>query len=461
MKDLEEQLDTATRALVVDDDHEGREMLGMVCSSAGHACDAVESASAALELLSRRAFDVLICDVRMNGMSGLELLDRVKTVQPELPVIVVTAMGAVHDAVDAVKRGAFQYVTKPCDVDQLRRIVLDAIAERARHGRARLRRSLSPSVPAADWNLIGPGPVIAALHKSIGLVAMSSAPVLVTGETGVGKELVARAIHSRSERRDRPFVAVNTSAVQEDLFESEVFGHVRGAFTGAAQLRKGLLSEADGGTLLLDEVGDMSMGLQSKLLRVVQFGEVRPVGSDRIHHVDVRLIAATHRDLPALIHQGLFREDLHFRLNVLPIHVPPLREHREDVPALALHFLADALRRAPRSTVRSIGPEALGALSDASWPGNVRELASAVERAVVFSSDEVLGPGDFSLPPRKTGEAGPMWPCAGEDPWTLRRMSHAYAKWVLDQVGGDKRRAAAILQVDLSTLYRWSHPRAE
>jgi two-component system, NtrC family, response regulator HydG len=251
-------------------------------------------------------------------------------------------------------------------------------------------------------------------------------------------------------------VAVNTSAVPQELLEAELFGHVRGGFTGAVQARRGLLTEANGGTLLLDEIGDMSFGLQAKLLRVLQFGDVRPVGGDKSHHVDVRIIASTHRDLPALVAEGQFREDLFFRLNVLPVFVPPLREHPEDIPALVAHFLAEAIRRTPASPVRAIAPEGLRILTESSWPGNVRELASCVERAVVFGVEETLGPEPFSAVPRATA-AGPqpMWPSSGDGPWTLRRLSRAYTDWVLGETGGDKERAAQILGIDLSTLYRW------
>jgi two-component system response regulator HydG len=448
----------STRLLIVDDEAEAREALGMVFSGEGQTCELVASATAALESLAHRTFDAVICDVRMQGMSGLELLDRVKGTQPSLPFIVITAMGGVPDAVDAIKRGAFQYVTKPCDVDVLRTMVLAAIGDRHRRdGGESPPRTEPPSLtPYPD--LVGPGPTMRALQASIDLVAASSAPVLITGETGVGKELVARAIHWRGDRRARPFVAVNTSAVHEALFESEVFGHVRGAFTGAAQSRKGLLTEADGGTILLDEIGDMPMAMQSKLLRVLQFGEVRPVGSDRAQRVDVRVIAATHRDLPALVRDGRFREDLYFRLNVLPLFVPPLREHREDIPALALHFLAEARQRASRSQVRSIGDDALRLLTEAPWPGNVRELASAIERAVVFSTDEALAPQHLVSVP--AGDS-PMlsWPPVDRAPWTLRRLSYTYTEWVLGQTAGNKQRAAEILGIDLSTLYRWQRAR--
>jgi two-component system response regulator HydG len=298
------------------------------------------------------------------------------------------------------------------------------------------------------------------LQTAIDFVARSSAPVLVMGETGAGKELVARAIHARGARSDHPFVAVNMSAIPQELLEGELFGHVRGAFTGAAQVRKGLFTEADGGTLLLDEIGDLSFDLQAKLLRVLQFGDVRPVGSDRTHHVDVRVIAVTHRDLPALVKEGRFREDLLFRLDVLPVFVPPLRDHREDIPALAEYFLSQACQRAPQSPVRSIRPDALRELADASWPGNVRELASSIERAVVFGVDEMIDSNHLSsvrsgAQTRRIGAPAQAWPFPSHAPWTLRRLSRAYVEWVLAEMGGDKERAAKILGIDLSTLYRW------
>jgi two-component system response regulator HydG len=297
------------------------------------------------------------------------------------------------------------------------------------------------------------------LQTAIDFVARSSAPVLVTGETGAGKELVARAIHARSNRRDRPFVAVNMSAIPDDLIEAELFGHVRGAFTGAAQPRKGLFTEADTGTLLLDEIGDMSFGLQVKLLRVLQSGDVRAVGTDRTHHVDVRVIAATHRDLAALVKDGRFREDLYFRLDVLPVFVPPLRDHREDIPALAEYFLAEACQRAPLSPVRSIGPDALRVLSEAPWPGNVRELASSIERAVVFGVDGMIDTNRLSTV--RSAAPTQSWPFPIHAPWTLRRLSRAYSDWVLVQTDGNKERAAEILGIDLSTLYRWQRARVD
>jgi two-component system response regulator HydG len=246
---------------------------------------------------------------------------------------------------------------------------------------------------------------------------------------------------------------MNTSAIPQELLEAELFGHTRGAFSGAVQPRKGLLTEADGSTLLLDEIGDMPVGLQAKLLRVLQFGDVRPVGSDRAHHVDVRLIAATHRDIPALVKEGRFREDLYYRLNVLPVVVPPLRDHREDIAALAAHFLAEARGRTPLSPVRSIAEDALRLMTEASWRGNVRELASCIERAVVFGVDEKIDASQLSLVPNAAPALG--WTIPSDSPCTLRQLSRAYTVWVLARTGGNKERAAEILGIDLSTLYRW------
>ncbi len=445
------------RLLIVDDDTETRETLGTLFAVDGHACELAADAEAALQAVDRRLPDLVICDVRMDGMNGFELLDRIKRAHPSLQVILMTGQGAIDDAVTAVKHGAFEYLTKPCDADKLRSAVTAALAERGEGEPA--RRSRSPAALASqDVDLVGTGPAMRALERSIGLVAASSAPVLITGETGVGKELVARAIHARGSRGDGPFVAVNASAIPHDLLESEMFGHVRGAFTGSSQPRKGLATEADGGTLLLDEIGDMPAALQSKLLRVLQFGEVRPVGSDRGHHVDVRVIAATHRDLPALIRAGEFREDLYFRLDVLPVFVPPLREHPEDIPALAAHFLAAARQRVVHARLESLGEEELRALAAAPWPGNVRELESAIERAVVFGSD-VLPVRRHPSPPG--GPAAPSWPFAGDAPWSLRRLSRVYTEWVLEQTCGDKEQAASILGVNMSTLYRWERSKQD
>jgi two-component system response regulator HydG len=442
-----------SRILIVDDDLDMREALEGLFSAEGYACEAVPDASSALALVSRQTFDAVVSDVRMEGMDGLELLDNLNVSHPALPVVLLTGKGGVEQAVDAIKRGAFGYAVKPCKAGELERVVAQALEARRHPDSTKAVRPSPPLDVADEGSLIGDGPAMKVLQTAIDFVARSSAPVLVTGETGVGKELVARAIHARSARAERPFVAVNTSAIPSELLEGELFGHARGGFTGAFQARKGLLTEADGGTLLLDEIGDMSFGLQAKLLRVLQFGDVRPVGSDRVHHVDVRVLASTHRDLLALVKEGRFREDLYFRLDVLSIHVPPLRDRPGDIPALAAHFLARARKRAPMSPVRSIGRDALQALAQRPWPGNVRELASAIERAVVFGVDEMIDMRRLSAPAAVTGAT---WPCAAEAPWTLQQVSRAYTAWVLAQHDGDKQRAAEVLGIDLSTLYRWA-----
>jgi two-component system, NtrC family, response regulator HydG len=457
-----------SRILIVDDDAETRDALGIFLSGQGHECELAADAATALRVVKSSSVDAVVCDLRMEGMSGLELLDRLKRTHPAVPFVVITGMaGGIHDAVDAIKRGAFEYVTKPCDLQVLRKIVEGAIEERRRQADAsdERRPPSSASFPAAMPvlpDLVGSGPAMQALQACIDSVAASSATVMITGETGSGKELVARAIHARGVRRNKPFVPVNASAIPDSLLEAEIFGHVRGAFTNAVQSRRGLLTEAHGGTLLLDEIGDMPISLQAKLLRVLQFGDVRPVGSDRSHQVDVRVIASSHRDLPALVREGRFREDLYYRLNVLPVFVPPLRDRREDIPALVAHFFEQARERAPHSPVRSIGEEALRALTEAPWVGNVRELANVVERAVVFGTVETATPESLPTP---SVEATPPsiapLPFRREDPWTLRHLSRAYTDWALVQTGGNKERAAEILGINLSTLYRWQRGRQD
>jgi two-component system response regulator HydG len=452
----EEQIGMCARVLVADDDPEMREALRLALSADGHVCELAEDGLSAFAAVGRTTFDVVVSDIRMPGLSGLELLDRIRPAQPDLPFIAITGAGGTQEAVDAMKRGAFDYLVKPCDAGEIRRVVATALAGR-RHPTEGARRSRAPAA-AGETALVGAGPAMRTLRAAIDFVARSTAPVLVTGETGAGKELVAHAIHERSARSRQPYVAVNMSAIPTELLEGELFGHARAAFTGAAQPRKGLFTSAEGGTLLLDEIGDLSLILQAKLLRVLQSGDVRPVGSDATHHVDVRVIAATHRDLPLLVKQGAFREDLYFRLNVLPVQVPPLRDHPEDIPALAEHFLAQARRRAPQSPVRSIGPDALQALSEAPWPGNVRELASAIERAVVFGVHETVDRRRMSFgeaPVTERPAPAQTWPFHADAPWTLHRLSRAYAEWVLAQAAGNKGSAARILGIDLSTLYRW------
>jgi two-component system response regulator HydG len=387
----------------------------------------------------------------MEGMGDFELLDQIKILQPNLPVIVGTSNSSVGQAVEAVKRGAFQYIEKPFIISDLLGFILEATVESHRH-----RRTTPPPrnlLEMAKGDLVQTSAIMRELVESIALVARSNAAVLILGESGTGKERVARAIHAGGARSAQPFVAVNMSAIPEQLLESEVFGHVRGAFTGATQARRGLLLEAHGGTMLLDEIGDMPIGLQPKLLRVLQFGETRAVGSDRMGRVDVRIIAATHRNLNDLVHEGRVREDLRYRLNVVPLVVPPLRERREDILPLVERFLQEARERTEASPVNSISDEAMQLLTQASWPGNVRELENAIERLVVLGRESTITPQQLTFLNEKP--PGDAWPAIEGAPWTLKQMNQRYLDWVLLRTGGDKSRAAGILNIDLSTLYRW------
>ena len=427
-------------------------MLSSALASAGYRCDVALNGQSALTELERQPFDAVISDWYMDGMSGLELVETVAQRRPKLPVIIMSGQ-ASGSSPDALARGAVHFMQKPLDLEQLRGLIQHAIADRAQAADTAIEDTILP-ISAVTRKLV----------ERIQRLANSSAPVLIRGESGTGKELVARAIHDRGSRAQAPFVAVNTAAVPEHLLESELFGHVRGAFSGASNTRRGLLTEANHGTVLLDEIGDMPIGLQAKLLRVIQFGEVRPLGSDRAHRVDVRFLAATHRDLPARIEAGSFREDLYFRLNVLGLTVPTLRERRSEIPALVAHFLARARARHPDSPARFIAPDALRMMSDAPWPGNVRQLASMVERLVVFAESAVVTCNEVSeIEPSNALEASEELPSleqAQRGFWSLEQLNQHYVDWVMNQVSRDKVNAAAILGVNVSTLYRWLRSRS-
>jgi two-component system response regulator HydG len=442
----------SSRILIVDDDVDSATALLAYLSGEGFACDVAESGFAALLAVERTPFDAVVCDMQMEGMNGLDLIDRLHGMHPGLPVVVITGHESIDGAVDAIRHGAANYLPKRGGPER--------IAE-ALGGMPQATRDLQRPYRAAQGpdELIGSSARMSALRDDIARVAKTSSSVLIVGESGTGKELIARSIHAQSARADRPFVAVNTSAIPEALLESELFGHARGAFTGASQQRRGLFVEADGGTMLLDEIGDMPLGLQAKFLRVLQRGEVRPIGGDKPRTVDVRILAATNRDLTALMREKLFREDLFFRLNVITIAAPALREHREDIPELAWAFLDQARRRAPASPVRGISQAALELLARPSWRGNVRELASAIERVVVMSQDEIISPHHFAFL-NAAAPAATAWAAARRELWTLRRLSESYVQWVLAETGGNKVETARILGVNLSTLYRWErrHP---
>jgi two-component system response regulator HydG len=439
------------RVLVVDDHLEmARTIMDYLCQR-GMDAKAVSSAQEALAMLGKDNFDALLTDLRMKGMDGLDLLDAAHRLDPELPVVVMTAFGGIDSAIESIQRGAYHYVTKPFKLDVVRVLLDRACHERDLKSE---NRRLRHAVDHHFADILGQSPPMQALFSLLERVAQVSSPALVLGATGTGKELVARALHHSGPRAAGPFVAVNCAAIPEALLESELFGHTRGAFTGATQARRGLFLDADGGTLLLDEIGELSPPLQARLLRVLESGEVRPLGSDVVRTVDVRVVAATHQPLSDLVHQGEFREDLYFRLKVLPISLPPLRERGDDIRILAEHFLAKARERLPQATARVFSADGVTALLSQSWPGNVRELQHLVERLVVTTDKETLD-GEAVRAALELPVLHPVEPFgAFEGLPTLRDLEQHYIDHVLECTGGNKTKAAEILGIDPSTLHR-------
>jgi len=376
------------RILVVDDELSIRKVLSALLAREGHEVDTAEDGAMAIHRLDQDPFDLVISDLRMPKVDGMELLSWCRTNHPGLPVILITAHGTVDSAVVAMKAGAFNYICKPFDQDELRAIVGTALRTEEAS-----RRRLQDD-PAGRFEIIGRTPPMRAVYELIGRVAPSPSTVLVTGESGTGKELVARALHTQSDRAAGPFIQVNCGAIPENLFESELFGHEKGAFTGAVLSRQGRVELADGGTLFLDEVGELPRDLQVKLLRVLQDRSFERVGGARKITVDVRLVAATNRDLERDVREGRFREDLFYRLNVIRFRLPPLRDRAEDIPLLAQHFLQRCNQRLRRD-VRAIGPEAMAVLCAWRWPGNIRELENVMERAVLLCPGDTITPGDL------------------------------------------------------------------
>jgi two-component system response regulator HydG len=434
------------RVLVVDDK---RAMAEMLADGLGdHELDATAcgSARAALAIIATTEVDVVVTDLRMPELDGLALLDTIRSSNPDIQVIVMTAYGAIDSAVEAIRKGAYHYLTKPFKVEELVIFVQRAVAARAlRREAAVLRKQLG-----AHRGLVAHSPAMQRVLGIVDRVASATVPVLITGETGTGKGAIARALHGASTRAAEPFVALNCAALPEQLLESELFGHVKGAFTGAIADHPGLFVAADRGTVLLDELAEMPIALQPKLLRVLETGAVRPVGATRERSVDVRIIAATHRDLRAAVTAGTLREDLLYRLNVLPIEVPPLRDRREDIPPLTDYFFADAIARHPSAIARGFSRAAIKVLLDHAWPGNVRELAHVVERGVLLASHPDISIEDLGLDPVVV----PGTQFSG-DVIALNEIQRRYARWALDRCGGHKTRTAERLDIDAKTLNRW------
>ncbi len=442
---------SAPSVLIADDHLEMARLLGDKLSEDGWRPRVVGSGKAAIHALSAEVPDLVITDLRMADVDGLDVLDAARATDPDLPVIIMTAFGAIETAIEAMRRGAWHYITKPARLDELALHATRALEHRTLR---RVNHALRVETRQGLFALVGKSATMRELYALVERVALSSASVLIRGESGSGKELVARALHAASPRRDKPFLAINCTALPEALLESELFGHTRGAFTGATAARAGLFVEASGGTLFLDEIGDMAPALQAKLLRVVQLGEVRPVGSDESRSVDVRVVAATHQEIEQRVAEGLFRQDLFYRLNVVPMSVPSLRQRLDDIPMLVTHFLAAARTRNPHSPVMRLADEVVTAFTRYPWPGNVRELENLVERLVVVGTTEELGLSELSaLAPSLLG-AQDRFSMPRDRLATLRELEEEYIAWVIEKCAGNKTRAAEVLGIDPSTLHR-------
>jgi two-component system response regulator AtoC len=444
-------MDSPARVFVVDDDTSSRALLARILSSAGHRVTALADGREALERLSAEGGppDLVVSDIRMGDVDGLQLTDALRQRASDTPVILVTAFGNIDGAVEAIRRGAFDYISKPYDVDAIKLVVARALEQRRLAVENRtLRRDLRDKYRLE--NVVGRSEAMLQVYKTAARVAATSATVLIEGESGTGKELVARAIHAASPRASRLFVPVDCGAIAEGVLESELFGHARGAFTGAQATRRGLFEEASQGTLFLDEIGDVGPNLQSRLLRALQEGTIRRVGTNEPIAVDVRVVAASNKDLGQAVKEGRFREDLFYRLAVVTIRIPPLRERPEDIPLLAEHFAA----KHGRAEGAAISPSAHDLLIAHDWPGNVRELENVVARALALNPSGVILPED--LPEHLRGarppaEAEGMTP---RDRPTLAELERRYAAQVLKETDGNKTRAAEILGIDRKTLYR-------
>jgi two-component system, NtrC family, response regulator AtoC len=440
--------------LIVDDEESMRHLLSVILHDHGYEARAVGSGEEALKELGARDYDIVLSDVRMPRMDGLHLLREVQRQHPDLTFIVMSAYGSHDTAIEAMKAGAYDYVGKPFRPDEVV-LVLKKAEERERLARENRRLRTELAAGYRFENIVGGSEAMQEMLRQVRKVAPIKTTVLLSGESGTGKELVARAIHELSPRASLPFVAVNCGAIPGELMESELFGHVRGAFTDASRNKKGLFAEADGGTLFLDEIGELPAGLQVKLLRVLQDEEIRRVGENRSEKVDVRVVAASARDLARAVREGQFREDLYYRLNVVGIRLPPLRERQADIPVLARHFLTKYARLRADSPLEGFSPEALEALQAYRWPGNVRELEHAVERALVLCEGPLVREEDL---PDELRAPEPGAPAAAVPDGTLsikrttRAVEEQLIRKALERTGGNRTRAAEILEISYRAL---------
>jgi two-component system response regulator AtoC len=436
--------------LVVDDDPVTVNLLKEVLSKEGHKVDTALGGEEAISRGMNHFFDIIITDVRMGDKDGMEVLRSFKKISPETTVVIITAFGSIETAIEAIREGAFDYISKPFKLEEIKVTIQRALEQRKLLQENKFYRQELLSKYQFQ-NVIGRTPQMLHVYKTIAKVADTKSTVLLCGERGTGKELVARSIHYNSLRNHYPFIPLDCASLVETLMESELFGHVRGAFTGALSTKKGLLEEADGGTLFLDEVSNLSLSMQTKLLRFLQEHEIKRVGETESIKVDVRVIAATNQSLDPLVKNGKFREDLFDRLNVVSITLPPLRERNEDIPLLANHFL-HKFSEENKKSISHISPEALEILLQYSWPGNVRELEHTIERAVILSIHPIILPED--LPRKMFDEMREVEIVPSEKLLPLKEIEKRYVLKVLQGTKGNKKKASEILGIDRTTLYR-------
>ena len=430
--------------LFTDDEKTFRNIMAKELTRMGYNVTSCDSGAETLKNMQERDFDVVILDMNMPAMNGIETLKRLKEMESTTEVIVLTGQGSIESAVQAIKLGAYDYLTKPCQLAELNALLQRALEKRQlNRENVHLRRLVKDTCETPV--MIGSGIAMNAVYKMIDKAAPSDSIVLIQGESGTGKELVAQIIHQRSTRADKPFVVINCATLQETLLESELFGHVKGAFTGATELRMGLFEVADGGTLFLDEIGELAINTQAKLLRVVQSGEIRRVGDNKAINVDTRIIAATHRDLAGEVKNGKFREDLYFRLNVITLPLPPLRERREDIPVLINHFLDNFCKNKRKKTLL---PEVMTVMTQYNWPGNVRELKNTIERLIVMTEEDSVSIEDLPENIRMASSTA----AEGMEA-ILSGVEKKHILKVLHEKQGNKTLAAEALGISLKTLY--------
>ena len=440
------------KILVVDDEPDIRTLLGKGLSQiAGYTVETAANGLEAIEKIEKDVFDMVLTDLKMPEMDGIDLLKMIKGIRPELTVILMTAYGSIETAVEAIKIGANDYITKPVDFDELLLHISKAQKESLLIRENRLLR-MEVRKRFEFSNIVGKSKKMQEVFSLIEKVAASNSTVIIYGGSGTGKELVAKAIHHHSPRAEKPFVPFNCGAIPEPLVESELFGHIKGAFTGAVQTQKGLFEEAEGGTLFLDEISTIPLSAQVKLLRVLQEKEIMRVGSTERIKIDVRMIAATNDDLEASMKRGKFREDLFYRLHVFPVFLPNLKDRKEDIPLLAYHFL-DLYNKETRKALKGISREAMNILMDHDWPGNVRELENVIERAVIVAEQDDLKPDD--LPKTLFEESSNLVRQGAKGHKSLDEIKAEYIIEILKETNGNKRTAAQILKVNPRTLYRF------